>query len=117
MLFAEEATSLTEGLDALLPAWAQQLSLLTLLLLIVTSFLRGWIVTRAQSQRELDAERRIADIWKSNFQQSTQLNERLTDAFQPVLEGQNALLRAVESLQRDQEERERRMRDWRGRQV
>lgn len=112
MLFAE--TPVPEGLDALMPAWAQQLSLLTLLVLIVTAFLRDWVVPRARAAREIEAERRIADIWKGNFEQATELNKQLTDAFQPVLEGQGALLKAVEAVQARllaQEERDRWLRD------
>ena len=103
-----------EGLDALMPAWAQQLSLLTLLVLIVASFLRGWVVTRAQAGREAEAERRIADIWKANFEQLNELNKQLTQAFQPVLESNAAILKAVEAVQTRQaaqEDRERWLRD------
>lgn len=112
MLFAEVAEP--AGLDALMPAWAQQLSLLTLLILIVTSFLRGWVLTRAQAQREAESERRIADIWKGNFEQATELNNQLTSAFQPVLEQNAAILKAVEAVQARQlaaEERDRWLRD------
>lgn len=112
MLFAEVPAP--EGLDALLPAWAQQLSLLTLLILIVTAFLRGWVLTRHQATRETDAERRIADIWKGNFEQATELNKRLTDAFQPVLDQNSAILKAVEAVQarqQAQEDRDRWLRD------
>jgi hypothetical protein len=101
-------------MDALLPPWAQQLSLLTLLLLIVMAFLRDWVVTRARSQREAEAERRIADVWKANYEQSIQLNERLTEAFAPVLDSNAAILKAVEAVQARQmaaEERERWLRD------
>jgi hypothetical protein len=104
----------TPSLDALLPTWAQQLSLLTLLVLIVTAFMRDWVVTRSRVQREADAERRIADIWKGNFEQATELNKRLTDAFQPVLDQNEAILKAVEAVQARQlaaEERDRWLRD------
>lgn len=103
-----------EGLDALLPAWAQQLTVLTLLVLIVTAFLRGWVVTRAQADRDAEAERRIADIWKTNFERSTQLNEQLTEALQPVLASNESILKvvqAVQARQEAQEERDRWLRD------
>lgn len=119
MLFAEVPAN-PEGLDALMPAWAQQLSLLTLLVLIVTAFLRGWVLTRSQAQREAEAERRIADIWKGNFEQSTLLNKQLTEAFQPVLDQNAAILKAVEAVQARQlaaEERDRWLRDRGDRQV
>jgi hypothetical protein len=110
VFFAEESPSL----DALLPPWAQQLSLLTLLLLIVMAFLRGWVVTAAQARREAEAERRITEVWKGNSERASDLNKQLTDAFQPVLDQNAAILKAVEAVQSRQlaaEERDRWMRD------
>jgi Tfp pilus assembly protein PilO len=105
------------NLDALLPAWAQDLSLVGILLIIIVSFIRGWVVTRGQAQRELDTERKIAEIWKTNFEQSTAQNQRLTEAFQPVLDQNAAILKAVEAVQARQlaqEERAAWLRDRRG---
>lgn len=125
MWLAGEAPALPEGLDALLPPWAQQLSLLTLLIVVIAAFARGYVLTRAQADRELEAERKIADIWKTNHEQSLDLLTRQTDAFQPVLEQNAAILRALEALQDRQiqaeereerrEERDRWMRDRRDR--
>lgn len=110
------AEAVPEGLDALMPAWAQQLGLLGILMAILFAWLRGWVVTRAAADREVDAERRIGDIWKENYQQSAELNQQLTGAFQPVLDSNAAILKVVESLQERQEraEQERWMRDGRG---
>jgi hypothetical protein len=105
------------SLDALLPAWAQQISLLGLLIIIVVAFMRGWVLTRPQATREVESERRIADIWKGNFEQSTDLNRQLTAAFQPVLDQNAAILKAVEAVQTRQiaqEERAAWLRDRRG---
>jgi hypothetical protein len=103
-----------QGLDSLLPAWAQQLSLLTLLVLIVMAFMRGYVVTKIQAAREVDSERKIADIWKANYEQSIQLNKQLTESFQPVLDSNAAILKAVEAVQARQqaaEERDQWLRD------
>ena len=105
---------MTPSLDALLPTWAQQLSLLTLLVLIVAAFLREWVVPRARAARETEAERRIADVWKANYEQSIELNKQLTEAFAPVLKSNEAILKAVEAVQARQlaqEERDRWLRD------
>jgi H+/gluconate symporter-like permease len=115
MLLGAESSDVP-SLDALLPPWAQQLSLLGLLIAIVFVFMRGYIVTRSQAGREAEAERRIADIWKENFDKSTELNEQLTKAFQPVLDQNAAILKAVEAVQARQlaaEDRERWLRDRR----
>lgn len=76
--------------------------------------MRSWVVTRAQAQREAEAERRIADVWKANFEQSNELNKQLTQAFQPVLDSNAAILKAVQAVQarqEAQEERDRWLRD------
>lgn len=116
MLISGEAPVIPDELGALLPPWAQQLSLLGILILIVTAWLRGWVLTRTQAERELEAERKIAGIWQANFEQATQLNEQLTGALQPVLDSNAAILKAVEAVQSRQlaaEERERWLRDRR----
>lgn len=76
--------------------------------------MRGWVVTRHQATREAEAERRIADVWKANYEQSIVLNKQLTEAFAPVLESNSVILKAVEAVQARQlaaEEREKWLRD------
>lgn len=115
------AVPVPEGLDALMPAWAQQLSLVGLLVLIVAAWISGRVLTRAQADREVEAERRIADVWKTNFESAIALTEQITEGFQPVLDQNAAILRAIEALQERQrlveerEDRERWMRDRRDR--
>ncbi len=99
----------TEGLDALLPPWAQGLSLLSLLVVITVAWLRGWVVTKAQNEKELAAERKVSDIWESIADNATQLNQQLTQALAPVLASNEAVLKAVEAVQEEQ----RRMRERR----
>lgn len=118
MNIAAEPPAIPDGLDALMPPWAQQLSLVGLLVVIITVMISGRVVTRAQADRELEAERKISDIWKSNYEQATELNKQLTGAFQPVLDSNAAILKVVESLQARQlaaEEREERERWLRSR--
>lgn len=110
MLIAAEVPAVPEGFDlnALMPPWAQQLSLLTLLILIVVAFARGWVITRTQADREVEAERRITEVWKGNYEGSNELNQQLTEGFQPVLDSNAAILKAVEALQDRQERAEER---------
>lgn len=103
ILATDETPALPQGIDALLPTWAQQLSLVTLLVIIITAWLRGWVITKAQNERDIAAERRIADIWQQNFEKATLLNEEMTKAFAPVLDSNAAILKAVEAVQREQE--------------
>jgi hypothetical protein len=90
-----------------MPAWAQQISLLGLLILIVAAFLTGRIVTRTQNERDIAAERRVSDIWERNAEVANSQVDRLTAALQPVLDGNAAILRAVSEVQEEQ----RRMRE------
>ena len=114
MNIAAESPAIPDGLDALLPPWAQQLSLVGLLVVIIAAWVTGRVVTRAQADRELEAERKIGDIWKSNYEHATELNQQLTGSFQPVLESNAAILKVVESMQARQLEAERReeARQW-----
>jgi len=99
----------TEGLDALLPPWAQGISLLSLLILIIAAWLRGWVITKSQNERDIAAERRVSDIFESNLNKATELNQQLTQALAPVLASNEAVLKAVEAVQEEQ----RRMRERR----
>jgi hypothetical protein len=98
------------SLDALLPPWAQQLSLLAVLIIIVGAFVRGWVVTKAQNERDIAAERRVSDIWEKTAHDATANNDKLIAALQPVLSGNEAILKAVTDVQEEQ----RRMRERRG---
>jgi hypothetical protein len=103
MFFAGEAPpAVPEGLDALLPPWAQQISLLSLLLVIIVAFLKGWIVTRPQADREVAAERRVSDIWEATATKALAINESFAEAFQPVLDQNEAILKAVTDVQDEQ---------------
>lgn len=114
MFWSAEVQAVPEGLDALMPPWAQQLSLLSLLVVIIMAFLRGWVVPRTQNERDIAAERKISDIWQSNAQQAMELNREFANAFAPVLDGNEAILRAVEAVQSRlvaQEDEMRRLRE------
>jgi len=100
---AAEVPAVGQGLDSLLPPWAQQLSLLTLLLAIIFGWLRGYVVSRAQNERDLAAERKIAEIWKANYEKAAEINQNLAQALDPVLKMEEAILKSVEGLQDDRE--------------
>lgn len=111
MWLAGEAPAVPEGIDALMPPWAQQLSVLGLLVIIITAWVRGWVVTRAQADREVAAERRVSDIWEATATKAVAINESFADAFAPVLDQNQAILKAVTEVQTEQrryrEDRER----------
>jgi hypothetical protein len=98
ILSADEVPSL----DALLPPWAQQLSLVGLLVVIVAAFMRGWIVTKAQNERDIAGERRVSDIWERNANTANLNNDKLIAALEPILAGNEAILKAVSEVQDEQ---------------
>jgi hypothetical protein len=102
-----EPTGNVPSLDALLPPWAQQLSLLGVMMLIVVAFVRGWVVTKAQNERDIAAERRVSDIWEKTASDASTNNEKLITALQPVLSSNEAILKAVTEVQDAQRRYER----------
>jgi hypothetical protein len=106
VLFAEPDTAVPD-VNALMPPWAQQLTVLSMLVIIVSAFIRGWVVTRRQNESDLAAERKVSDIWEKNAEVANSQVDRLTAALQPVLDGNAAILKAVTEVQEEQ----RRMRE------
>jgi ABC-type multidrug transport system fused ATPase/permease subunit len=107
-VLSTEPTPGIPDLNALMPAWAQQLSLVGLLILIIASFVRGWVITKRQNESDLASERRVSEIWQKNAETANSQVDRLTTALTPVLDGNAAILRAVTEVQEEQ----RRMRDY-----
>jgi hypothetical protein len=102
MVFLAESAPAIPGIDALLPPWAQQISIIGLLVLIIMSWIRGWVVTRSQNERDVAAERRVSDIWESTATKALQVNQSFTEAFAPVLDQNEAILKAVTDVQEEQ---------------
>jgi hypothetical protein len=89
--------------DSLLPPWAQDLSLLGILVIVITAFLRGWVVTGKQNERDISAERRVSDIYENSATKQLELNQKITEALAPILDSNGAILKAVEAIQAEQE--------------
>lgn len=102
MYIAGEVPAVGDGLDALLPPWAQSLGLLTLLLMIIFAWFRGLVITRAQNERDIAAERRVSDIWESNATKALEISQTLTTTLAPVLDQNDAILKAVSEIQEEQ---------------
>jgi hypothetical protein len=98
----DAAASTPDALSELLPPWAQGLSLLSLLTLIVLAFLRDWVISAKRNEREVAAERRVSETWESNYKQAAAINEKLIAGFDPVLKSNEAILKAVTEVQDEQ---------------
>jgi hypothetical protein len=67
------------------------------------AFVRGWVVTGRQNERDIAAERRVSDIHEANAERAIALNEKLAmDVVQPLLAGNEAILKAVGDVQEEQ---------------
>jgi hypothetical protein len=101
-ILAEVASSTPDALNDLLPPWAQGLSLVSILTLIILAFLRDWVIPSKRNEREVAAERRVSETWENNFHQATANNDKLIAALEPVLKSNEAILKAVSEVQDEQ---------------
>jgi hypothetical protein len=102
--------AVTSGLDSVIPPGLEQISLVGLLLLIAVAFIRDWVISSTRHEKELATERKVSEVWEQNATSALALLKELTNAFDPVLKGNEALLKAVSEIQEEQ----RRYRDERG---
>lgn len=89
-------------LGALMPPWAQQLTVVTLLVLIVAAFFRGWVITNSKHAEQMAREREIGEIYKKAAEDANANVERLSTAFSPILAQNDAILKAVTEVQEEQ---------------
>jgi hypothetical protein len=109
--WAEAANAaVPDGIDALMPPWAQQLSLVGLLILIVAAFMRDWVISAARHEKEMASERKVSEVWEQNATRAAEVLTEFTTALDPVLKGNEAILKAVSDIQAEQ----RRYREERG---
>lgn len=98
------------GLDSVIPPGLEQISLIGLLLLIMIAFVRDWIISSSRHEKELATERKVSEVWEQNATRALESLTEISKAFEPVLKGNEAILKAVSDLQEEQ----RRYRDERG---
>jgi hypothetical protein len=109
--WAESApAAVPDGIDALMPPWAQQLSLVGLLILIVAAFMRDWVISSSRHEKEMASERKVSEVWEQNATRAIEVLQNFTEALEPVLRGNDAILKAVSEIQDEQ----RRYRNERG---
>lgn len=102
MDFLGEAAPIPDVVNDVLPPWAQGLSLVSILTLIILAFLRDWVISAKRNEREVAAERRVSETWERNFHQATENNDKLIAALDPVLTSNQAILKAVTEVQEEQ---------------
>jgi hypothetical protein len=100
--FLGEAAPIPDVVNEVLPPWAQGLSLVSLLTLVILAFLRDWVISAKRNEREVAAERRVSDTWESNYEKLSLSIDKLIVAFEPVLKSNEAILKAVTEVQEEQ---------------
>lgn len=96
-LLAAEAAA-----DVSLPAWAERVSVVGLIVFFGLALARGWLMTSGQAERLLDSERRVSELYRQAAETSQANADRMVTAIEPVTAGNAAILRAVEEIQREQ---------------
>lgn len=86
-----------------IPSWLGDFGAFTgvvgLLFVFVLAMARRWLYTRGQVQELLEARDKVAALWEKVADERQELVRDMTEAFEPVVTGNAAILRAVEQLQ------------------
>lgn len=85
-----------------IPSWIGDMSLPTAIVLFGFMLARNWLYTSGQVNRLLDASQRVADLWEKVATERQETIKLLAESTEPVIQGNAAILKAVEELQRQQ---------------
>lgn len=97
------------------PSWVERVSAVGLIIMFGLALARNWVYTSGQVDRILEAERRVSDLWKQTAETQQANADKLAGNLEPVLRSNEAILRAVETIQQEQREQRYRERDQGGR--
>lgn len=95
------------GLETIIPGWITDLGWVGLAILAVWAFATNRVYTSGQVDRLLEAERRVTAVWQKTAEDILPALERLSENLDPIVDGNNAVLRAIEGIKAAQEERYR----------
>lgn len=88
-----------------IPAWLTDVGIVGLVIFFGLALARNWIYTRGQVNELLKARSEAAAIWEKIAEERQQVNMQLNKYIEPVMQSNEAILRAVKSLQRQQQQR------------
>lgn len=98
-------------IDLSLPSWASDVGVVGMFILFGTGLARNWWYTSGQVNHLLVQYEKVAALWEKVADERQETIKLLTDNTEPILKGNEAILRAVEQLQHQQEQ-VRQYRDW-----
>lgn len=85
-----------------IPSWLTDLSLPGAIVLFGLALARGWILTSGQANRIVEAYSKVSDLWKQVAEERQETISKISEQLDPLMQGNEAILRAVEELQRQQ---------------
>jgi hypothetical protein len=90
-------------LPGAIPSWLTDIGVVTMVIIFGVGLARNWIYTAGQVDKMAEQYEKVNKIWEQVATERQQTITMLSDSIGPVLQGNEAILRAVENLQRDQE--------------
>lgn len=98
------AADVGSALDFALPSWTSDVGVVGILIFFGIGLARGWFYTSPQVRQLLDQYERVAALWEKVADERQETIKLLSDNTEPILKGNEAILRAVEELQHQQEQ-------------
>ena len=91
--------------SAIIGSWIADLSLPGAIVLFGIALARNWMYTSGQVSKMIEAKQEVARLWEKVATERQETIKLLTEANEPIIQGNEAILRAVESLQIEQHRR------------
>lgn len=105
------ASDVGSALDFTLPSWTSDVGVVGILIFFGIGLARGWFYTSPQVRQLLVQYEKVATLWEKVADERQETIKLLSDNTEPILKGNEAILRAVEELQHQQEQA-RQYRAW-----
>lgn len=77
----------------------KDVGIVALCLMFVIALGRGWLYVAAQVNKIIEGHKEVADTWKEVAQERQKTIELITESIDPVVRGNEAILRAIEEIQ------------------
>ena len=107
---AGAAATVPDVLDAV-PSWLSDVGIVGMIVLFGYSLARNKLFTAGQVDHLITQYEKVAALWEKVATERQETIMLLSENSDPVLKGNEAILRAIEELQR-QQELERQFRNW-----
>lgn len=105
------ASDVGSALDFALPSWASDVGVVGILLFFGIGLARGWFYTSGQVNNLLSQYDKVIALYEKVAAERQESIKLLSGNTEPILKGNEAILRAVEELQHQQEQA-RQYRAW-----